>query len=203
MGRPKSTRVCSLPECGGKHYGKGYCGKHYQRAVKHGDTETVLCRQPVPLAQRLSELIEIVGDCWLWTETQLDNAGYGRVSIGGKTREAYRAVYEELVGPVPEGFVLDHKCHVRRCVNPGHLQPVTRKQNMENRKGANGNSQSGVRGVFFHKGLQKYQAKVYSDGVAHHVGTFKFIEDAEAAVIAKRNELYSNNLVDRGISIGI
>lgn len=30
-------KVCQIPECGGKHRAKGYCTKHYQRLLKHGD----------------------------------------------------------------------------------------------------------------------------------------------------------------------
>jgi hypothetical protein len=33
-------------------------------------------------------------------------------------------------GPVPVGLELDHLCEVRRCVNPAHLQPVTRTENV-------------------------------------------------------------------------
>jgi hypothetical protein len=43
---------------------------------------------------------------------------------------AHRFVWEQLVGPIPRGFVLDHDnpdfgCHNSRCVNPAHLEMVT------------------------------------------------------------------------------
>jgi len=28
-------------------------------------------------------------------------------------------------GPIPEGFVIDHLCKVRICVNPNHLRLIT------------------------------------------------------------------------------
>ncbi len=31
----------------------------------------------------------------------------------------------------PDGIDLDHLCRNRRCINVAHLEPVTRKQNME------------------------------------------------------------------------
>lgn len=31
------TGVCSIDGCGGKHYGKGWCNKHWNRWRKHGD----------------------------------------------------------------------------------------------------------------------------------------------------------------------
>jgi hypothetical protein len=42
---------------------------------------------------------------------------------------AHRFAYELLVGPIPEGLVIDHLCRNRRCVNPAHLEPVTAEEN--------------------------------------------------------------------------
>lgn len=72
------------------------------------------------------------GGCWLWTGS-VQSSGYG--SWGGQGKLAHRLAYEDLVGPVPHGLVLDHLCHVRLCVNPDHLNPVTIAVNNRNRKG--------------------------------------------------------------------
>ena len=53
---------------------------------------------------------------------------------------AHRAIYEEMVGPIPDGLVLDHLCSVRNCVNPEHLEPVTQAENA--RRGALGRDRS-------------------------------------------------------------
>jgi hypothetical protein len=68
-------------------------------------------------------------DCWLWTGP-IDLNGYGHVNVGTTTTTAHRAVYTQLVGPVAPGLELDHLCRVRRCVNPDHLEPVTRAENV-------------------------------------------------------------------------
>jgi hypothetical protein len=64
--------------------------------------------------------------CWLWLGSDSGN-GYGKVSIDGKDMMVHRVVYELLVGPIPDGLVLDHipRCRCRRCCNPDHLEPVT------------------------------------------------------------------------------
>lgn len=64
--------------------------------------------------------------CWLWT-----GAGdrYGRFYLNGRLRLAYQVAYEILVGPVPDGLELDHLCRTTKCVNPGHLEPVTHQEN--------------------------------------------------------------------------
>lgn len=68
--------------------------------------------------------------CWEWTAARAPN-GYGRVGIKGerRTAQAHRYIYELSRGPVPEGLDLDHLCRNRACVNPDHLEPVTRQVN--------------------------------------------------------------------------
>jgi hypothetical protein len=73
--------------------------------------------------------IQPTGFCWLWTGG-LNNCGYGQVSFQGRTQAAHRVVWELLVGPIAKGLQLDHLCHMRLCVNPDHLEPVTKAENM-------------------------------------------------------------------------
>lgn len=63
--------------------------------------------------------------CWIWNG-YVSEDGYGRL---GKI-VAHRMVYEERVGPVPDGLELDHLCRQRDCVNPAHLEPVTHAENI-------------------------------------------------------------------------
>ena len=64
--------------------------------------------------------------CWLWLG-KLDRSGYG---VFSGNVSAYRASYETVFGEVPLGLDLDHKCRVRICINPDHLDPVTRRENL-------------------------------------------------------------------------
>ena len=66
--------------------------------------------------------------CWLWTAAL--SLGYGKFGVGQRVRSAYRYAYEMLVGAVPNGLELDHRCRVRCCVNPAHLEPVTHAENI-------------------------------------------------------------------------
>lgn len=43
-------------------------------------------------------------------------------------------MYEQKVGPIPEGLVIDHLCRRPRCINPAHLEAVTNEENV--RRGA-------------------------------------------------------------------
>jgi hypothetical protein len=67
-------------------------------------------------------------ECWIWHRTTRD--GYGRADCLGKTVQAHRLSYEAYVGPIPEGLEIDHLCCVTDCVNPEHLEPVTRLENL-------------------------------------------------------------------------
>jgi hypothetical protein len=67
--------------------------------------------------------------CWEWTG-QLRTAGYGTLYVRGEGFvQAHRWMYEQHVGPIPDGMQLDHLCRNRRCVNPAHLEPVTNREN--------------------------------------------------------------------------
>jgi hypothetical protein len=67
--------------------------------------------------------------CWMWQLT-LDANGYGRVRRGSRRLQlAHRYMYERHIGPIEPGLDLDHLCRTPRCVNPAHLEPVSRAEN--------------------------------------------------------------------------
>lgn len=67
---------------------------------------------------------------------RLNNKGYGVVRLGGRTLYAHRAIYEQEVGPIPDGFTIDHLCRVRACMNPAHLEPTSMAINLQRGRGA-------------------------------------------------------------------
>jgi hypothetical protein len=67
-------------------------------------------------------------ECWMWIGSA-DALGYGKLWRDGQPVMAHRAAYEMIVGEIPEGLVIDHLCRTPPCVNPRHLEPVTRREN--------------------------------------------------------------------------
>ena len=66
--------------------------------------------------------------CWTWQGTL--NHGYGMFKLAGKWRYVHRLAYELLIGPIPKGLILHHKCLNPRCVRAGeHVILATRRQN--------------------------------------------------------------------------
>ena len=82
--------------------------------------------------------------CWLWMGA-VSAGGYGaiqtndaaQVSSHGhrRVRRAHVVSYELHVGPIPLGLELDHLCRVRCCVNPQHLEAVTKQENIRRGEG--------------------------------------------------------------------
>lgn len=84
---------------------------------------------PDLLPQRIAARIAVDDSgCWLWTGA-LSDTGYGSVMYDRRIQSTHRLAYTLLVDGIGDGLVLDHLCEVRRCMNPQHLEPVTRAEN--------------------------------------------------------------------------
>lgn len=89
-----------------------------------------------PLFKRVTSKFLIGDGCWEWISS-LDHNGYPmfwekNANTGGKSKAhlGHRLVYELLVGPIPDGLVIDHLCRNSKCVRPDHLEPVPQRVNV-------------------------------------------------------------------------
>lgn len=56
--------------------------------------------------------------------------GYASIVVDGKRKMVHRLVYENIVGPIPEGMVIRHTCDNPPCCNPEHLLIGTAADNV-------------------------------------------------------------------------
>ncbi|MFF7130338.1 HNH endonuclease [Streptomyces sp. NPDC008240] len=117
------TRRCSLDGCSNKHYGNGYCQKHYHRARRHGDPHAAghRGRQPVAVGVRIAKRVIQDGECLIYQSEQKTRSGHVLIVRDGQSVGVHRAAWELANGPVPEGLCVCHRCDRPRCVNVDHL----------------------------------------------------------------------------------
>lgn len=138
------------------------------------------------------------GGCWIWTAGR-HSTGYGKFHLGGRSGHkvpAHRFAYTLAGNDINPALMLDHLCHVRACVNPSHLRQATSAENGANRAGADFDSTSGIRGVFWDRQYGRWQAKAELHGHRYFAGRHASIEAAELAVIQLRVRLGMANAAD-------
>lgn len=74
--------------------------------------------------------VQATGGCWPWLGYR-QRDGYGLVRKKGQPAEAaHRVAYRLLVGPIPAGFVVMHRCDNPPCCRPSHLIVGTQAENL-------------------------------------------------------------------------
>lgn len=106
----------------------------YQDSTRHPVTTQLLIR----LFSRIeisTTLFYEGSACWEWVGC-LTKGGYASIYYDHPERNkklnnygGHRMSYELFVGQIPPTFEVDHLCRVRHCVNPAHLEAVTRQEN--------------------------------------------------------------------------
>lgn len=142
---PPEVRACAVDQCERPLHGRGLCAMHLQRLRRRGGVP------PRPsLEERIWSKIDTSGGpvaCWPWLDHRCIE-GYGKfwVDRSQTSAMAHRVAYELVLGPIPVGMTIDHRCHTealraglcpggrsclhRRCCNPDHLDPVTHADNV-------------------------------------------------------------------------
>lgn len=115
MSRDKGKRFC---DCGCGEEIPAINKKGLPARFKHGHN-----------ARKLDYEVRDCGystPCWVFS-----NGGerYGRIRRNNRQYPAHRFMYEQMVGPIPQGLTLDHLCRNKRCINPDHLEAVTQTEN--------------------------------------------------------------------------
>ena len=139
----------------------------------------------IPPMKRFMALVVEEAGHWMW-----QGHGVGTNSTRPRFRHttnqddpqvyAHRWIYEQLVGPIPDGYEVDHACKVGMCVNPDHLEAVTPEENQRRERldvCKNGHTQTDENRVFDKQGRargcricnrdrarERYRNQVRADG---------------------------------------
>lgn len=130
-----TSRLCSIPDCDKRAFGRGWCQSHYYRWLKHDD----------PLGGRVRN-----GEALRWIEKhishsgleclpypfQRDRAGYGLLNLPGMSQGAARYMCRRAHGEPPSpAHQAAHSCGKGHegCTNPKHLSWKTPPANQADR----------------------------------------------------------------------
>lgn len=127
--------LCSFTGCTRAHYANKLCKSHCSQlyagkslsSVKkirakgeHPEITFDVVDCPVP---------SLKSKCHIFRGYTGKKDGYGQISFNGKSVKAHRYVWEQEVGEIPDGLLMDHRCRVRNCINVKHLRLVTPQVN--------------------------------------------------------------------------
>lgn len=120
----------------------------------------------------------------------INELGYVDIYLDGKKYKSHRLVWLYVFGVFPKNEI-DHIDHNKTNNAIANLREVTASGNQQNQiKARKNNLSTGVLGVSFKKRDQVYTARITTNYVYKHIGTFKTVEEASDAYIKAKRELH-------------
>lgn len=117
--------------------------------------------------------------CWIFRHErkQPPKGVYSRPVINGKRVGAHRYMYEQEVGPIPEGLTIDHLCFQHNCIRPDHLEPVSQPENVRRYHRQSNRRRFSAEEIIFIRsfptgyGTRRFLAKKFSvsEGMIRHI----------------------------------
>ena len=178
-------KECQVEGCSNKHYGKGYCQKHYNQVRKYGKILTRTRKDPneIIIYDNYAEIVlyDNYGKEINKALIDLDDIekvkNYKWTFDGRYVRKSGKERLHRFIMNCPKDMVVDHinmnpldnrKCNLRIC---------TIQQNNFNKKEQTNNT-SGRVGVTWDKQTNKWLAQIQVDGKNIKLGRFKNKEEA-------------------------
>lgn len=196
-------RICSVENCGKKHYSKGFCRRHYNQLQEFGKIKERTQNDP-------NEFIIDNDICWivLYNQKCVEitrakfytiyyeiikssdlkwylHEGYAITSWYNKDgKQEYGTLHGLIIElsnqEVPDKYKIDHKDGNKLNCLDDNLRICTHSQNQQNR-GKQTNNTSGQKGVYFYKNINRWVAKIGINNKLEYLGSFIIKEDAARA----------------------
>jgi len=147
--------------------------------------------QPLIWKIRPSRRVKIGDAAGCSNECSETNKGYYAIRINGTNYQLQRLVWIYHNGDIPDVMQVDHIDGNKVNNRIENLRLATQSENNHNTKISSKNT-SGVKGVSWSKQKKKWRAQIRINYKQKFIGLFDTIEEAEAAVIATRNNLHGD-----------
>jgi hypothetical protein len=110
------------------------CDCHTRKAMTHADVKALISPARKAKFWSLVNKGAKSTDCWEWAGRRSGGYGYFSMPFGDRTQwrsiGAHRIAWELVNGLIPSGLHIDHLCRNQGCVNPAHMEVVTRVENV-------------------------------------------------------------------------
>ena len=124
-----AERMCIVEQdgvrCDRRVHARLLCEMHYRRMTRYDrlggpapEREQRRFARLDPLEQLWQRSVRLPNGCREWQGGKMTE-GYGEIQVAGRTMLVHRFVYEQFIGPIPPGHVVDHTCHNRDRDCPG------------------------------------------------------------------------------------
>lgn len=74
--------------------------------------------------------VEQPNGCLRWPGAE-KKRGRPYIVVNKVHKSAYRALWTEVIGPIPEGLTIDHLCSNKWCLNLEHMEVVSHSENYQ------------------------------------------------------------------------
>lgn len=142
---------------------------------KYGRKEALISTNKLDRAKEFS-------NTWSVHFKKNTNAFYVKGHTGKTNKKRETMLLHRWITNAPVGMVVDHINHDGLINTDDNLRIVTGAQNGQNRKGAQKNSTTGIRGVWWDRDSNKWVGVVEINNKKTRVGFFDDISEAEQAV---------------------
>ena len=170
-----AEKLCSIEGCEEKHYGKGYCSKHYRRFKKYGDA-LFIKNNGISKTRAYKSWVEMKRRCNDPKRPQYKHYGARGIIICDRWLESFRNFYEDM-GERPEGMTLDRIDNSKGYYKE-NCRWSTCKTQSENR-GLFSKNKTGCSGVCICRG--KFRAYIRSKGKNYFLKRHNTFEEAVRA----------------------
>ena len=176
----KSTRLCTVPECAGRHRSLGYCNKHYIQYRRYGK---IVDYRPavfdgknwlIPLGVGARDGYAIIDESFKWLAKYkwYLSCGYALSRGPRGVRQMHRVITGASVGQI-----VDHANRNRLDNRLSNLRICTHRQNQAN---STRKSKSGAKGVDV-RSSNRYVAYIRRGGKRIYLGTYHTLVEAARA----------------------